>query len=128
MNIKKEKIGIAFQLKDDLFDYGVNDVGKPVGNDLKEKKLTLPLIYMLQQKSPRERSRIIKKIRKHHEDGSKMKTIIDAVRKSGGLDYTREKMIHFKAEALKHIDKIEAESQMTQHMHDLVTYVIDRKK
>jgi octaprenyl-diphosphate synthase len=123
-----EKIGIAFQLKDDLFDYGENDVGKPVGNDLKEKKLTLPLIYLLQQKSDRERNALLRQIKKHHDNNQKMKKIIEEVRSSGGLEYTRDKMKAYKSEALKHIDRIKSDPVMTEHMHDLVTYVIDRKK
>src|SRR5690606_99840 len=74
-----EKIGIAFQIKDDLFDFGVDDVGKPVGNDIKEKKLTLPLIYALKQSSKKEKRYYINLVKNHSENSNKVKEVIDYV-------------------------------------------------
>lgn len=122
-----EKIGLAFQLKDDLFDYGINEVGKPVGNDIKEKKLTLPLIYMLDRLDAKDRANMLREIRRYHDDGSRMKSIIQNVREFGGMDYTRDKMIAYKNEALQHL------SSFADHRHysavcDLIEFVIERKK
>lgn len=122
-----EKIGMAFQMKDDLFDYGVNHVGKPVGNDIKEKKMTLPLIYMLDNMPKSESSRIRKRIRKHHDNSRKMKEIIDQVRSAGGMEYTHEKMLQYKREALEHLKPF-ATHEVYDHVVQLVDYVIERKK
>ncbi|HMR87546.1 MAG TPA: polyprenyl synthetase family protein, partial [Saprospiraceae bacterium] len=96
-----EKIGIAFQIKDDLFDYGDADIGKPRGIDIKEKKMTLPLIYALSKAPKSERRRIINNIRRHSERPEKVKEVIDFVRQSGGLDYTRQAMYRFREEAFQ---------------------------
>lgn len=122
-----EKIGMAFQMKDDLFDYGVNHVGKPVGNDIKEKKMTLPLIYMLDQMPKGEATSIRKRIRKHHDDNRKMKLIIEDVRSSGGMEYTHERMIAYKQEALDHLKPF-VKNDVYSNVVSLVEYVIDRKK
>jgi len=95
-----EKTGIAFQIKDDLFDYGTEDVGKPTGNDLKEKKLTLPLIYTLNHISPSERRNIIYIIRNENTKKEKIKYVIDKVVESGGIRYAHKKMTDFKEEAI----------------------------
>ena len=87
-----ENIGIAFQIKDDLFDYGKRKIGKPRGIDIKEKKLTLPLIYTLNKLDKRKRKWLINSIKKHNKDKSRVKEIISLVKETGGLDYAIEKM------------------------------------
>lgn len=94
-----EKVGIAFQIKDDLFDFGLDDVGKPVGNDIKEKKMTLPLIYALQNTNRAEKRRIINLVKNHSENKDKVTEVITFVRSSGGMDYAREKMLQYQQEA-----------------------------
>ena len=122
-----EKIGIAFQMKDDLFDYGVNHVGKPVGNDLKEKKMTLPLIFILDQMDKSSRSRILKTIRKHHDNSKKMNEIIQLVRNGAGMQYTQDQMIHYKNEAIAHLSQF-ASNEIYDTVVQMVDYVIERKK
>ena len=90
-----ENIGIAFQIKDDLFDYGKRKIGKPRGIDIKEKKLTLPLIYTLNEVDNRKRKWIINSIKKHNTDKSRIKEIISLVKETGGLEYAIEKMNYF---------------------------------
>lgn len=121
------KIGMAFQMKDDLFDYGENHVGKPVGNDIKEKKMTLPLIHTLEHMSSSERRKILKRIRRHHDDQKKMKEIIQMVRNGPGMDYTRQKMIDYKNEAIQHLNQF-ADNDVYEKVVELVDYVIERKK
>ena len=122
-----QKIGIAFQMKDDLFDYGENHIGKPVGNDIKEKKMTLPLIYTLDQLASRERSKLLKTIRKHHDNAKKMKDIIAMVRHGKGMEYTHSQMIQYKDEALRHLSHF-ADRDVYNTVVDMVEYVINRKK
>ena len=122
-----EKIGIAFQIRDDLFDFGVDDVGKPLGIDIKEKKMTLPLIYALDKASRPEKRRIINTIRRHSENPEKVKEIIDYVRASGGLEYTEQIMYQYREEAFKILYQF-PESEIRQSLEDLVTFVTDRKK
>ena len=90
-----ENIGIAFQIKDDLFDYGKRKIGKPRGIDIKEKKLTLPLIYTLNEVEKRKRKWVINSIRRHNKDKSRIKEIISLVKETGGLEYAIEKMNYF---------------------------------
>ena len=87
-----ENIGIAFQIKDDLFDYGKTKIGKPRGIDIKEKKLTLPLIYTLNEVDKKKRKWLINSIKKYNKDKSRVKEIISLVKDTGGLDYAIEKM------------------------------------
>ncbi len=99
MHLFGEKVGIAFQIKDDLFDFGIDDVGKPLGNDIKEKKMTLPLIYALNQVSKSEKRHIINLVKNHNEDPKKVSEVIQFVRHSGGLDYAKERMLAYQQEA-----------------------------
>ena len=122
-----EKAGIAFQIRDDLFDYGTEDVGKPLGIDIKEKKMTLPLIHALEQAPKAERKRIIRLIRKHHEEDDKVREVIEFVRNSGGLDYARRAMLDYRQAALDVLRTFPA-SDARQSLEDLVYYVTDRKK
>jgi octaprenyl-diphosphate synthase len=95
-----EKVGIAFQIKDDLFDYASDNVGKPTGNDIKEKKLTLPLIYTLNNVDKKTRRELIYIIKNQNKVKAKVAYVIDAVKASGGIDYTTGKMKQYKEEAM----------------------------
>ena len=121
------KIGIAFQLKDDLFDYGNNIIGKPVGNDIKEKKMTLPLIFMLDKLIPAERKKILRQIRKYHDNAKKMNVIIKQVRGSGGIEYTEKKMNQYYQEALSILDYFKG-NEISESLKSLLHYVILRSK
>jgi octaprenyl-diphosphate synthase len=121
-----EKIGIAFQIKDDLFDYAAQDIGKPTGNDIKEKKLTLPLIYTLNNIDKKTRREIIYIIKNENTRRSKVNYIIDVVTQSGGIDYTIKKMEAYKQEALQLLETF-PESDIKKGFQDLVNFVTDRK-
>jgi octaprenyl-diphosphate synthase len=101
MRLFGEKAGIAFQIKDDLFDYAGENVGKPTGNDIKEKKLTLPLIYSLNKVDKETRRKMIYIIKNNNRDKEKVKWVIDMVEESGGISYATEKMNEYKNEALQ---------------------------
>ena len=122
-----EKIGLAFQIKDDLFDYGDTDVGKPRGIDIKEKKMTLPLIFALNQSTRREKRNIINIIKNHSENKSKVQEVIRFVKEKGGLDYAREKMNEFKEEALNILHTF-PESEARKSLEKLVFYITERAK
>jgi octaprenyl-diphosphate synthase len=92
MRLFGEKTGMAFQIKDDLFDYASEDVGKPTGNDIKEKKLTLPLIYTLNNTDKETRRKIIYIVKNNNQDKAKVKWVIDQVTAAGGIRYATEKM------------------------------------
>lgn len=87
MRLFGEYVGIAFQIKDDLFDYGNDDTGKPSGTDIKEKKLTLPLIHALGNTDKHERKRIIKLIKNYKDDNKELRILFDFVKMNGGIDY-----------------------------------------
>lgn len=122
-----EKIGIAFQIKDDLFDFGVDDVGKPVGNDIKEKKLTLPLIYALNKSSKVEKRYFINLVKNHNEDPSRVREVIDYVNGSGGLAYAKQKMLQYQDEAFKILYTFPENSYRTG-LEQLVKFTTERKK
>lgn len=122
-----EKIGIAFQIRDDLFDLGYDDVGKPLGIDIKEKKLTLPVIYALRQASRSDRNRMINNIRRRHDNPEKVKEVIQFVRASGGIEYAQEKMLAYRKEALDLLYSF-PDSPSRQSLEDLIYYATDRKK
>ncbi len=122
-----EKIGLAFQIKDDLFDYGDTDVGKPRGIDIKEKKMTLPLIFALNQSTRKEKRKIINIIKNHSENKSKVQEVIRFVKEKGGLDYAREKMNEFKEEALNILHTF-PESEARKSLEKLVFYITERAK
>jgi octaprenyl-diphosphate synthase len=126
MRLFGEKIGIAFQMKDDLLDYGDVQIGKPTGIDIKEKKLTLPIIYALNNAKKSERSFIINTIKNEHNNKRKVSEVIAFVIKSGGIDYTKSAMNQYKLEALSILDELpDNESKLSLKM--LVEFVIDRK-
>lgn len=126
MKLFGEKVGIAFQIKDDLFDYGKADIGKPTGNDIKEKKLTLPLIYTLNKVSASEKRKLIYSIKNENRNPEKLRYIIDAVVDAGGIQYAAEKMNTYKNEALEILHGFTA-SPVRQALEELVLYTTDRK-
>jgi octaprenyl-diphosphate synthase len=121
-----EKVGLAFQVKDDLFDYGSDDVGKPTGNDIREKKLTLPLIYTLNKTDKNTRRRLIYILKNENKNKESIKFVIDTVNKEGGIAYAREKMIMFRDEALAILYNF-PDSAVRQSLEELVRYTTDRK-
>lgn len=121
-----EKVGIAFQIKDDLFDYSSQDIGKPTGNDIKEKKLTLPMIYALNNVDKETRRKMIYIIKNQNTTKSKVDYIIDAVVKNGGIDYANSKMKAYKKEALDILHSF-PDSDIKMGFEDLVNFVTDRK-
>ena len=127
MRLFGEKIGIAFQIRDDLFDFGTDDVGKPLGIDIKEKKMTLPLIYALRQASRPDRRRVINTIRRHSDKPDKVLEVVEFVRASGGLEYARSAMEDFRSQAFELLQAF-PESPARQSLADLVTFVTERKK
>ncbi|MCL4641449.1 MULTISPECIES: polyprenyl synthetase family protein [Olivibacter] len=122
-----EKVGIAFQIKDDLFDFGFDDVGKPLGIDIKEKKLTLPLIYALNNTSKEKKRTIINLVKNHNEDQKKVMEVIEFVRNSGGLAYAREKMLSYQAEAFNILEAF-PESEYKTGLEQLVRFTTERNK
>jgi octaprenyl-diphosphate synthase len=121
-----ENMGIAFQIKDDLFDYGDADIGKPRGIDIKEKKMTLPLIYSLQQASKTEKNKIINYIKTDSQNETKIKEVISFVKEKGGLLYAEKKMIEYQQKALD-ILKSFPENDAKIALAELVNFFISRK-
>lgn len=120
-----ELVGIAFQIKDDLFDYGSMDVGKPTGNDIKEKKLTLPLIYTLNQVDFALKKKIIYIIKNENTKASSVKFVIEEVQKTGGIAYATEKMFQYRDSALSILHQF-PESEVRNALEELVRYTTDR--
>jgi octaprenyl-diphosphate synthase len=127
MRLFGEKVGMAFQIKDDLFDYGTKEIGKPTGIDIKEKKMTLPLIYALQQASWGERRRIINLIRKKSHISSKVREVIEFVKQSGGIDYAVKVMEQYKDEAIAMLAEF-PDSPYKNSLESLVSFTISREK
>lgn len=121
-----EKVGIAFQIKDDLFDYGNEAVGKPTGNDIKEKKLTLPLIYTLNQLDRPARRELIYIIKNHNKDPEKVQYAIRKVIETGGIAYATRQMEAYRDEALAILYEFE-DSDARKGLEELVRYTTDRK-
>jgi octaprenyl-diphosphate synthase len=121
-----EKIGIAFQLKDDLFDYGNKKIGKPIGIDLKEKKLTLPIIHVLNKSSKSKKRWLINCIKNHNNDKKVVKEVIEFVKESGGIDYTISKLKLFQKQALDSLIGFN-DNQYKKSLIQLVNYVIKRE-
>lgn len=120
-----EKIGMAFQIKDDLFDYGEMEIGKPLGIDIREKKMTLPLIYALSQSGWLEKRRIISIVKNESEKPRKVKEVIAYVKQSGGIEYAVDKMNQFHRDALAILETFPG-SVYRQSLKDLVQFTIDR--
>ena len=121
-----ENVGMAFQIKDDLFDYGEANVGKPTGNDIKEKKLTLPLIHILQKVTPALKKKIIYIVKNNNNDKDKVKFVIDNVVSNGGIEYATEKMIEYRDKALTILHSFQ-NSSCRDALEELVRYTTDRK-
>lgn len=126
MRLFGEKVGIAFQIKDDLFDYGNAEIGKPVGIDIKEKKMTLPLIYALQKASWLDKRRIIYIIKNQSEKPRKVSEVIEFVKKSGGIEYATQAMQQYYEEAKNILCTFPA-SSYKQSLSLLLRYTIERK-
>ncbi|MEN0003010.1 MAG: polyprenyl synthetase family protein [Bacteroidota bacterium] len=122
-----EKIGIAFQIRDDLFDFGSEDVGKPLGIDIKEKKMTLPLIYALRHAEKADRRRIINNIKRHSTKSDKVREVIDFVHQSGGLEYAEQAMYRYREEAFQLLEQFD-DNDAKIALEQLVRFVTDRKK
>ena len=127
MRIFGELIGMAFQIKDDLFDYGEEKIGKPTGIDIKEQKMTLPLIYVLNQADKKDKRWLINSIKNHNRDKKRVSEVIGYVIAKGGLDYAISKMKAFQEEALQ-ILQVYPDSAFKNSLELMVNYVIDRKK
>ncbi|KIO77575.1 polyprenyl synthetase [Pedobacter lusitanus] len=127
MRLFGEKVGIAFQIKDDTFDFGTDDVGKPLGIDIKEKKVTLPLIYALNRADKAEKKRIINLVKNHNDEPAKIQEIIDFVNGRDGVHYATEKMIQYQQEAFDILYTFE-ESEARTGLEQLVRYTTERKK
>lgn len=121
-----EKAGIAFQIKDDLFDYSSDNVGKPTGNDIKEKKLTLPLIYTLNKVDKNTRRQLIQILKHKNKDREKVNWVIEQVKMAGGIDYTAEKMNDYKQEAIDILHQF-PDSDVRKGLEDMVRYITERK-
>lgn len=122
-----ELCGMAFQIKDDLFDYGDAAIGKPTGIDIKEQKMTLPLIFALNHASKQERNWLINSVKRHNKDKKRVKEVIAYVKASGGLEYATSKMHAFKQEALQLLQTY-PDSPYRQALDLMVNYVVDRKQ
>ena len=122
-----ELCGMAFQIKDDLFDYGAQKIGKPTGIDIKEQKMTLPLIYALNHCTNKEKRWVINSIKNHNKDKQRVKEVISFVKEKGGLDYAVSKMLEYRDEALELLS-IYPESDYKAALELMVNYVVDRKK
>ena len=122
-----EKVGMAFQIKDDLFDYGVQEIGKPLGIDIREKKMTLPLIYALQQSSWTERKQIKGIIKNHSENTKKVNEVISYVKEKGGIEYAESVMNRYHKEALDILSQFPSSPSRTS-LEQLVQYTIERTK
>jgi len=121
------KVGIAFQIKDDLFDYGTEEIGKPLGIDIKEKKMTLPLIYSLRQASWLDRRRITGIVKNGHNKPRKVAEVIDFVKSSGGIEYATQKMRDVYSEAQEMLELFE-ESVYKRSLANLVEFTIERTR
>ncbi|MCP9763071.1 polyprenyl synthetase family protein [Lacihabitans soyangensis] len=122
-----EKIGMAFQIKDDLFDFGTDEIGKPTGIDIKEKKMTLPLIFALNNTGWFTKRKIINLIKNESDKPNKVLEVIDFVRSSGGIDYTKKIMQNFVNQAYEILDTF-PESAHKNSLKNLVQFTIERTK
>jgi octaprenyl-diphosphate synthase len=120
-------IGMAFQIKDDLFDYGDAEIGKPLGIDIKEKKLTLPLIYALNNASRSDRKRVLRIIKKESDNPKKVTEVIDFVKGSGGLNYAKSVMEKYYNSAMEILEEF-PDTVYKESLGELVRYTIDRTK
>lgn len=127
MKLFGEKAGIAFQIKDDLLDFSADNTGKPKGIDLKEKKMTLPVIYLLNNGSSADRRKVINTIKNHHDNKEKVAEVIQMVNESGGIEYAMGKMTIYKNEALQIISTF-PDSSPRRSLEELVAFTTERKR
>lgn len=128
MRLFGEYTGIAFQIKDDLFDYELaNETGKPSGIDIKEKKMTLPLIYSLNKSTKSEKRHIINIVKNHNTDMQKVAEVIEFVKQKGGITYAEQKMLEYQNKALKMLNDF-SESAYKTSLIELVQFATRRKK
>lgn len=120
-----EKMGIAFQIKDDLLDYGNTNIGKPTGNDIKEKKLTLPLIYTIQQAEKKLKRELIYILKNKNKEQEAVNFVLDAVQKSGGIEYATQKMLLYRKDALTILQKC-SPSENRDALERLVLFTTER--
>jgi len=121
-----EYIGIAFQIKDDLFDYSDEKIGKPTGIDIKEQKMTLPLIYTLNTCSEKDKNWIINSVKKHNKEKKRVKEVITFVKENGGIEYTISKMNDYKNRALSILENYPT-SPYKDSLIKMIDYVVERK-
>ncbi len=121
-----EYIGMAFQIKDDLFDYYDGKIGKPTGIDIKEKKMTLPLIYTLNVCSSKERSWLINSIKKHNRNKKRVKEVIAFVKENGGIEYSTSKMNDYKNRAIGILENYPSSEYKTS-LIKMIDYVVERE-
>jgi octaprenyl-diphosphate synthase len=122
-----EDIGIAFQIKDDLFDYGETKIGKPTGIDIREKKMTLPLIHAINKSDTKQKKWLIQSVRHHNMDKKRVKSIIAFVKEQGGLAYATAQMHAYKDKALAQLHAF-PKNEFRDTLEEMVRYVIERKK
>lgn len=122
-----ELIGMAFQIKDDLFDYGEEKIGKPTGIDIKEQKMTLPLIYTINNVAEKDKRWLINSVKNHNKDKKRVREVIEFVKQNGGLDYAVEKMKYFQHEASAMLDQY-PDSIYKESLQTMIDYVIEREK
>jgi len=127
MRLFGEYIGIAFQIKDDLFDYSDEQIGKPTGIDIKEQKMTLPLIYTLNNCSKKDRKWLINSVKNHNTNKKRVKEVIQFVKDNQGLEYTTKQMHLYKNKALEILNTY-PESQYKTSLKTMIDYVVERKK
>lgn len=122
------RTGIAFQIKDDLLDYGLGkDTGKPTGIDIQERKLTLPLIFALSKCSRKQRSFLINTIKKHNNDSTRVRELVSLVFDLGGIDYAIAQMNEYHSQALNILERFQ-DSPAKIALKDLLDYTINRNK
>ena len=121
-----ELLGMAFQIKDDLFDYGEYKIGKPIGIDIKEKKMTLPLIFTLNTVDPKEKREIINTVKNHNKDKAKVRALTTLVKEKGGLDFAIKKMKEYKKEAMKLLVEF-PKNEYRDALELMLNYVTERK-
>ena len=126
MRLFGEYIGMAFQIKDDLFDYTEDAIGKPTGIDIKEQKITLPLIYVINTCTEKEKQWLINSVKKYNKDKKRVKEVIAFVKTHNGLEYATAKMKEFQQKALNILNDFPA-SPYKEALTLMVNYVIDRK-
>jgi octaprenyl-diphosphate synthase len=127
MRLFGEKIGIAFQIKDDMFDFGTDDVGKPLGIDIKEKKITLPLIYALNKSASSVKKTMINLVKNHNDDPKKIAQIIAFVKECGGLQYAESQMKVYQDEAFAILNTF-PDSESRRGLEQLVRFTTERNK